>query len=195
VVTILNSNRSRDRAHFERFEAFHKSFYRAVEAASVTPFSARALDRDLASAAVALARHGDKPMTTPGGADNIVTERASLGFVPETMGMRAETHAQGDPGELAALRRNVENSTRSLLETWEAVSRDQQAADVRMKYYESEGNEPAFLLRDYRSHELRTLLPSNWKVRFRVKWGMRDPEPAVDLRVVGPGELNLDEDS
>jgi hypothetical protein len=195
VVTVLNSGKPRDRARFERFDAFHKSFYRAAEAAGATPFSARALDRDLASAAVALARHGDRQMTTPGGADNIVTETASLGFVAETMGKRAETHAQGDPGELAALRRNVENNTRSLLKAWEAVSRDQQAADVRMKYYENEGNEPAFLLRDYRSQELRTLPPSNWKVRFRVKWGMRDPEPAVNLSVLGPGELNLDEDS
>jgi hypothetical protein len=195
VVTVLNSGRPRDRAHFERFETVHKSFYRSVETADATPFSARALDRDLASAAVVLARHGDKAMTTPGGADNIVTERASLGFVPETMGKRAETHAQGDPGQLAALRRNVENHIRSLLETWEAVSKDQQAADVRMKYYENEGNEPAFLLRDYRSRELRTLPPSNWKVRFGVKWGMRDSEPAVDLGVPVAGELNLDEDS
>ena len=38
----------RDRSHYERFEAYHESFYRAVEATSVTPFSPRALDRGLA---------------------------------------------------------------------------------------------------------------------------------------------------
>ena len=47
VVTLLNIHRPRDRSHFERFEVFHQSFYRTVEATSVTPFSPRALDRGL----------------------------------------------------------------------------------------------------------------------------------------------------
>jgi len=38
VVTILNPNKRADRSHFERFAAYHESFYRSVEATSVTPF-------------------------------------------------------------------------------------------------------------------------------------------------------------
>ena len=57
VVTLLNVHRPRDRSHYERFEAFHASFYRAVEATSVTPFAPRALDRALPALVVALARH------------------------------------------------------------------------------------------------------------------------------------------
>jgi hypothetical protein len=49
VVTLLNVHRPRDRSHYERFAAWHESFYRAVEATSVTPFSPRALDRGLAA--------------------------------------------------------------------------------------------------------------------------------------------------
>jgi ATP-dependent helicase YprA (DUF1998 family) len=45
VVTLLNVHRPRDRSHYERFAAWHESFYRAVEATSVTPFSPRAIDR------------------------------------------------------------------------------------------------------------------------------------------------------
>jgi ATP-dependent helicase YprA (DUF1998 family) len=56
VVTLLNIHRPRDRSHYERFEAWHESFYRQVEATSVTPFSPRALDRGLAAVLVALAR-------------------------------------------------------------------------------------------------------------------------------------------
>jgi len=55
VVTLFNIHRPRDRSHYERFEAYHQSFYRAVEATSVTPFSPRALDRGLAGVVVALA--------------------------------------------------------------------------------------------------------------------------------------------
>ena len=45
VVTLLNIHKPRDRSHYERFRHYHETFYRAVEATSVTPFSARALDR------------------------------------------------------------------------------------------------------------------------------------------------------
>ncbi len=63
VVTILNVHKPRDRSHYERFAAYHQSFYRSVEATSVTPFSPRALDRGLAGTLVALARQGHSPMT------------------------------------------------------------------------------------------------------------------------------------
>ena len=48
VVTLLNVHKPRDRSHYERFRHYHQTFYRAVEVSSVTPFSARALDRGLA---------------------------------------------------------------------------------------------------------------------------------------------------
>ncbi len=43
VLTILNVHKPRDRSHYERFVAYHETFYRSVEATSVTPFSARRL--------------------------------------------------------------------------------------------------------------------------------------------------------
>ena len=52
---ILNVHKPRDRSHFERFESYHQSFYRSVEATSVTPFAPRAIDRALAGVVVALA--------------------------------------------------------------------------------------------------------------------------------------------
>ncbi len=46
------------------FSLFHRPFYRAVEATSVTPWTARALDRSLAAVVVAVARHL-RPELTP----------------------------------------------------------------------------------------------------------------------------------
>jgi len=65
VVTIFNVHKPRDRSHYERFAAYHETFYRSVEATSVTPFSPRALDKGLAATLVGLARQGHQPMTPP----------------------------------------------------------------------------------------------------------------------------------
>ncbi len=71
VVTLLNVHKPRDRTHYEQFRAFHMSFYRAVEATSVTPFAPRALDRALAATLVAAARHFEPQLTPEVGAEVI----------------------------------------------------------------------------------------------------------------------------
>ena len=53
VITLLNIHKPRDRSYYERFRHYHETFYRSVEAGSVTPFAARALDRGMAGALVA----------------------------------------------------------------------------------------------------------------------------------------------
>ncbi len=62
VVTLYNWTRPRDRSHYERFRSYHESFYRNVEATSVTPFSMRARDRALHGVFVALLRLLIKPL-------------------------------------------------------------------------------------------------------------------------------------
>ena len=59
VLALLNAHKPRDRLHYEGFRHFHECFYRAVEATSVTPWAARAMDRALAPVVVAAARHLD----------------------------------------------------------------------------------------------------------------------------------------
>lgn len=56
VCTVFNWARPRDLSHYERFEHYHETFYKHVEALSVTPFSARALDRGLTGVMVGLLR-------------------------------------------------------------------------------------------------------------------------------------------
>ena len=56
VCTIFNWARPRDLSHYETFEHYHETFYNQVEALSVTPFAARALDRGLSAVLVSLLR-------------------------------------------------------------------------------------------------------------------------------------------
>jgi superfamily II DNA/RNA helicase len=56
VVTLYNWSRPRDLAHFEDFAHYHATFYRQVEALSVTPFTRRALDRGTAPTYIAALR-------------------------------------------------------------------------------------------------------------------------------------------
>jgi hypothetical protein len=60
VCTVFNWARPRDLSHYERFEHYHETFYKHVEALSVTPFSARALDRGLTGVMVGMMRLMDE---------------------------------------------------------------------------------------------------------------------------------------
>ena len=93
VVTLVNVHKPRDRSHYERFESYHATFYRSVEATSVTPFSPRAIDRGMAAVAVGLARQGYAAMTASRSAISIAQNRPNLGFVADAIAQRGERHA------------------------------------------------------------------------------------------------------
>jgi Helicase conserved C-terminal domain len=56
VCTVFNWARPRDLSHYETFEHYHSTFYKHVEALSVTPFSAGATGRGLTALLVSLVR-------------------------------------------------------------------------------------------------------------------------------------------
>ena len=56
VCTVLTWSRPRDLSHYETYEHYHATFYKHVEAQSVTPFSPRALDRGLTGTMLSLIR-------------------------------------------------------------------------------------------------------------------------------------------
>ncbi len=71
VVTLYNWSRPRDLAHFEDFEHYHATFYRQVEALSVTPYARRSLDRGTAALLVAAVRHADDAYSVNAGASAV----------------------------------------------------------------------------------------------------------------------------
>jgi hypothetical protein len=179
VITLMNIHKPRDRSHYERFQAYHQTFYRSVEATSVTPFSPRALDRGLAGTAVALARHGHSPMTPPRGAAGILTEFGKLEeFVTEIISRRASSASEGTAQERETLRLCVRDRVKKLLDEWSMIASDYKKDGVTLQYQsETGGARP--LLYHFLDEELKTL-PLRHK-KFRANRSMRDVEPNVNL--------------
>ncbi len=71
VCTVLTWSRPRDLSHYETFEHYHATFYKHVEAQSVTPFAARALARGLTGAMVSLLRLENDSMNPNPGAQSL----------------------------------------------------------------------------------------------------------------------------
>jgi hypothetical protein len=194
VVTILNIHRPRDRSHYERFAAFHQSFYRSVEATSVTPFSPRALDRGLAGTLVALARQGHLPMTPPRGATEILNELPRLDFATKTISERAfETHQDTSSVEAKELRMKVQQRCKDLLDTWSAIAKELRDAGGALQY-QTEAGSAQRLLYEFLNPELKMLPPRHKK--FRANRSMRDVEPSVNLwlKTIDGIEIESDEE-
>ncbi len=178
VVTLLNVHRPRDRSHYERFGFYHATFYRSVEASSVTPFSPRALDRALAGTLVALARHGHVPMTAPLGAHAILGEQARLGFVVAALVPRAREHAQMDEGEARRLVEKVRARAQKLLDTWNSIANDLHQTGGQLQYAEEVGSARRLLYQPL-DPELAQL-PAKQRT-FRANRSMRDVEASVSI--------------
>lgn len=179
VLTILNIHRPRDRSHYERFAAFHESFYRSVEATSVTPFSPRALDRGLAGTLIALARQGHAPMTAPRGATEILNEYPRLDFAVKQLAQRAfDTHQDSSSEEARQLRLKVEERCKDLLDDWSKIAKELHDAGGALQYQTEVGSAQR-LLYEFLNPELKNLPPRHKK--FRANRSMRDVEPSVNL--------------
>lgn len=190
VVTILNVHRPRDRSHYERFGAFHETFYRSVEATSVTPFSPRALDRGLAGTLVSLVRQGHLPMTPPRGATEILRELPKLDFVIKRLSERAlETHQDSSSDDADRLRLTVIERSKDLLDEWSSIAKDLHDTGGALQYQTEQGSAQR-LLYEFLNPELKNLPPKHRK--FRANRSLRDVEPSVNLWLKTIDGIDLD---
>jgi len=180
VVTLFNVNRPRDRSHYERFEFSHQTFYRAVEATSVTPFSPRAIDRGLAAVMVAALRHGVPEITAPLQAREVDQYAAQLDPVVDALVARA-----GEIGlpatEAEELKIKLRARVLDLLDDWKVIAHDMREHTALLQYNRSEEAGAKGLLRDYLDPELPKLTPR--EQRFKANRSLRDVEPSVNLFV------------
>ena len=180
VVTLLNIHRPRDRSHYERLGAWHATFYRAVEATSVTPFSSRAVDRAIAAITVTLARHGHPNLTPATGAAEIIRYREVLDFVADIVGDRAELHDKDlDAQQSEILRRKLKARVKDLLDAWQHIAEDKGI----LQYQQEVGSAPPLLF-DPLDPELLNQPKASQK--FKAQRSLRDVEPTVNLWLVNP---------
>ncbi|MFI0370828.1 DISARM system helicase DrmA [Actinomadura sp. 1N219] len=113
VVTLYNWTRPRDLAHYEDFEHYHATFYRQVEALSVTPYTRRSLDRGTAAALVAAVRHAAEDFSRNPDAFDVDLSDPRVQDIVDRMLDRAEAVAD------ARGRGYLEERIKVVLDAWE----------------------------------------------------------------------------
>ena len=180
VVTCLNVMRPRDRSHYERFVSYHESFYREVEATSVTPFSGQALDRGLAGTLLSMIRHGVRQMSPPAGVMRLHDNRARAEQILEWLIVRARHHrGWSDDTAETRIADLIRARGKSFLDAWERLI-DKAIAGAGGRTYSrndragSEGVPLMFTASDDP--------PDDSDARyFQVPTSMRDVEPSVHV--------------
>ncbi|MCA9525193.1 MAG: helicase, partial [Myxococcales bacterium] len=184
VVTCLNVYRPRDLSHYEHFGAYHASFYRYVEANSLTPFSAPALDRGLAGVLVALVRLSDPGFTAPRGVEQLPARRAQVDDLLQVLVQRAVNVSNLDQAAIEALEASVALRARTLLDTWEKIVTQAVSDDAGKRCYSGldRGHNGKALLRMALSDDDEAIL-SPEELRFIAPTSMRDVEPSIHVWV------------
>jgi superfamily II DNA/RNA helicase len=180
IVTLLNIHKPRDRSHYERFRHYHETFYRSVEVGSVTPFSARSLDRGFAGALVGLARHAERKLTPAEGAEQIETVRVAIERrLLDAFLERVRQQPLADEEERGERLRSVQNRVVDLLDSWRKIFEDYRAVGVALQYQKYELSQRKPLLREMLDEQFETADHR----KFRANRSLRDVEPNVNLFV------------
>ncbi|MGA7329278.1 MAG: DISARM system helicase DrmA [Rhodomicrobium sp.] len=181
VITVLNLMKPRDRTHFEHFTQFHRTFYRAVEATSVTPWASRALDRSLAALVVSLARHLERKLAPESQALEFERRPGAAQVARDVLLRRAGRSPVGPAGGLAML----DNAITELVNDWISVAEDFRGDSLS---YGGNGNR---LLSYPLDPRVQNLKPEHQ--RFAAARSMRDVEPNVQLKLRDPYGQSLSE--
>ena len=167
VCTVLTWARPRDLSHYETFEHYHATFYKHVEAQSVTPFSPRAMDRGLTGSLLSLMRLENDEFSPNEGAGQLrISNQPEIVDAIKVLATRAGNVAE-------------DNSRKQLAETELKERADEWAKEVskggRILAYEKRGPEKDKTVALIKSPGLQAW--DNWTVPM----SMREVEPGVRL--------------
>lgn len=179
VVTCYNLHKSRDRSHYEHFAAYHQSFYRYVEATSLTPFSGPALDRGLAGVVVALTRLGDKKMVPP---NAVLTIHENRQLASKAVKIIADRAALLGGNNASKIRDEITKRGEHLIDQWEKIINQtrEDAGERRYSPWERKDGRGKSLIFDPLSDK-EEMGPE--ERLFAAPTSMRDVEPSVHVWV------------
>lgn len=167
VCTVLTWARPRDLSHYETFEHYHATFYKHVEAQSVTPFSPRAMDRGLTGSLLSLMRLENDAFSPNTGAGRL--DKSNQTEITEAINVLVKR--AWNVSELS--------STKSLAEQELKERADEWAKEVgkggRILAYEKRGPEKDKTVALIKSPGIQAW--DNWTVPM----SMREVEPGVRL--------------
>ncbi len=180
VVVCLHVMRPRDRSHYERFVSYHESFYREVEATSVTPFSGQALDRGLVGSMLSMVRHGIAVMEPPAGVMKLHDQRPVAERLLDWMVARARGHREFHDEEAETrIADLVRARGRHFFDAWERVADRAKAGATSRTYSRNDRSATEGLPLLFTAGEA---LPDDLDARaFQVPTSMRDVEPSVHV--------------
>lgn len=167
VFTVYNWARPRDLSHYERFSGYHANLYRHVEALSVTPFAARAIDRGLTGLLVAMARGYDPNLNPNSGAGHFVRTGDTVDHVAAEVGRRAQLVA---PGGAGAGDRHVRDEVDHRFDMWHREQARQPKEAFELAYNRGKRSVPL----------LRTPEDGKWVLRT-CPTSLREVEPGIRL--------------
>jgi hypothetical protein len=172
VLTIYNWARPRDLSHYESFEHYHATFYRRVEALSVTPFAARALDRGLSAVLASVVRQRHVPWNPEAAAATVDRADDRIDDAIDLIAKRA-ADITGD----ASVESDVRLMADSRMDGW---AKKQIRPGTRLMYRIQKGDAIPLL---------ETPTGTDWQP-WTTPMSLRDVEPMVNLviRDEGPSD-------
>jgi Helicase conserved C-terminal domain len=172
VFTVFNWARPRDLSHYESFEYFHATFYRHVEALSVTPFADRAVDRGLTGVLIALVRELSPAYNANMRAGSFDRNDPLADHIVRHLQRRAE-NVTGDRKTGLAVQRLLDER----LDQW---NRERHVPGRRLSY-DAPGTA------DDVAPLLRRPDGTQWR-RMTCPTSLRDVEPAIRLLLISEGD-------
>lgn len=176
VMEVYNWIRPRDTSHYERFAHYHDTFYRHVEATSVTPFSARARDRALPGVLTSFVRQMEPAMSPESGAQHIRSVDEAVAAVTQQIADRAE-RVTGR----AEVRSATELKLKNLVGEWRDLTDGDPALVYSGRGLTKEKREATPIL-------IRSMEASGGKGIWEVAGSLREVEPEVDVILMDGNE-------
>jgi len=177
VCTVLTWARPRDLSHYETFEHYHATFYKHVEAQSVTPFSPRAMDRGLTGALLSLMRLENDTFSPNVGAGELdKSDKPEITDAIDVLVRRA-----WNVSETTAIKSLAERELKERADEWAK----EVSVPGRTLAYEKRGAQAATMVGLVKSPGIHAW--DNWTVPM----SMREVEPGVRL-IMNTGHISDD---